>query len=197
MVSKLQNGILNAAHLFLNNGNEAALLDVLEIGFIKPKPAVHQPENRLLDGNAWKLHANQDLRDWTAILRKAIVPGPDLLRGTADRVSYGELQHEHAEASLALIAPQRLDLLLIKKPEGKHQIRGQFCLGNQTPAGEYNLSMTDPIWEKKILQEGNQSLRQADRKFLVTVSLGEPFNEYCYKVIAAVILLPPQLVDLF
>jgi hypothetical protein len=177
MVSKLHNGILNAAHVFLNNGNEAALLNVLEIGFTKPKPAVHQPENWLLDGSVWKLHAKQDVQDWAAILRKAIVPGPELLRGCADRVSYAELQQQHAEASLALIAPEKLDLLLIKKPEGKLQVRGRFWLGNQTATCEYNLSMTDPIWEKKILQEGNQHLSQADRKFLVTISLGEPFND--------------------
>jgi hypothetical protein len=196
MVSKLQYGILNAAHLFLNNGNEAALLDVLEIGLIKPKPAIHQPENWLLDGSVWKLHAKQDVQDWAAVLRKAIVAGPELLRGCADRVSYVELQEKPAEASLALIAPQTLELLLIKKPEGKHQVRGRFWLGNQTQTCEYNLSMTDPIWEKRVLQEGNQRLSQADRKFLVTVSLGEPFNDYCYKVIAAIIRVPPALAEL-
>ena len=197
MVSKLQYGILNAAHLFLNTGNEAALLDVLEIGLTKPKPAIHQPENWLLDGSVWKLHAKQDVQDWAAIVRKAIVAGPELLRGCADRVSYVELREKPAEASLALIAPQTLELLLIKKPEGKHQVRGRFWLGNQTQTCEYNLSMTDPIWEKRVLKEGNQCLRQADRKFLVTVSLGEPFHDYCYKVIAAIIHVPRALAELF
>src|SRR5438874_2580415 len=73
MVSKLHNGILNAAHLFLDNGNEAALLDVLDIGFAKPKPEIHQPENWLLDGSIWKLHARQDVQPFAASLKKAIM----------------------------------------------------------------------------------------------------------------------------
>src|SRR5437016_2336565 len=70
MVSKLHAGILNAAHLFIANGNEAANLDVLDIGFAKPKPQIHQPENWLLDGSAWTLHANQDALPFSASLKK-------------------------------------------------------------------------------------------------------------------------------
>ena len=193
MVSKLHNGILNAAHLFLDNGNEAALLDVLDIGLARPKPDIHQPENWLLDGSVWKLHAQQNVLPFAASLKNAIVPGPDLLRGCTDRVAWADLQAKHADASLALVAPERLELLLIHKPDGRHQVRGRFALKNI----EYNLSMTDPIWEKKIHNEGNLRLSQAERKFLVTVSLGEPFNDYCYKVIAAIIFLPAGLQDLF
>ena len=75
MVSKLHNGILNAAHLFLDNGNEAANLDVLDIGFGKPRPQVHQPENWLLNGSVWKLHANQDVQPFAASLNP--MHGPD------------------------------------------------------------------------------------------------------------------------
>jgi hypothetical protein len=44
-----------------------------------------------------------------------------------------------------------------------------------------------------VHNQGNMRFRQAERKFLVTVSLGEPFNDYCYKVIAAVIFVPQGL----
>src|SRR5262249_34614075 len=192
MVSKLHNGILNASHLFLDNGNEAAVLDVLDIGLAKPRPDIHQPENWLLDGGVWKLHASQDVQPFAPFLKKAIAPGPDLLRGRSDRVAWADLQAKHAEASLALVAPERLELLLIHKPDGRHQVRGRFALGKC----EYNLSMTDPIWEKKVHNEGNLRLSQSERKFLVTVSLGEPFNDYCYKVIAAVFFLPDGLGEL-
>jgi hypothetical protein len=118
---------------------------VLDIGFARPKPEIHQPENWLLDGSVWKLHANQDVQLFAASLKKALVPGPDLLRGCTDRVAWADLQAKPAEASLALVAPERLELLLINKPDGRHQVRGRFALGNV----EYNLSMTDPIWERR------------------------------------------------
>jgi hypothetical protein len=34
---------------------------------------------------------------------------------------------------------------------------------------------------------------QADGRFLVTISLSEPFELSCYKLIAAIIVLPPRL----
>jgi hypothetical protein len=189
MVSKLHNGILNISHLYLDNGNEAAVLDVLDIGLANPKPDIHQPENWLLDGSVWRLHGSQDRTPFADCLKKAIVPGPDVLRGTSDRVAWADLQVKHVEASLALVAPDELKLELIHKPNGRHQVRGRFVLQHC----EFNLSMTDPVWEKRIHNEGNLCLRQSERKFLVTVSLGEPFNDYCYKVIAAVIFLPAAL----
>ena len=151
-VSKLHDGILNAAHLFLNNGNEAALLDVIEIGLTTPKPAIHQPENWLIDGSVWKLRTEPNAALHAAILSRAIVPGPELLRGCMDRVSCVELRQQHAEASLALIAPERLDFVLHKKPEGKCQVRGRFLLGNRPKTAGYDLSVTDPVMGEKVLQ---------------------------------------------
>jgi hypothetical protein len=194
-VSKLPFGILNAIHLFLSNGNEAAHLDLLEIGLKSPKPDYHQPENWLIDGSIWKLHTAAKLQDQAAPLRNAIVQGPELLRGYADRVSCVELRQKNAEASLALIAPERLELILHKKPDGKCQVRGRFLLGKRPRQAAYDLSVTDPSWEKKVIQEGSQAITQTQRKFVVTVSLGEPFNDFCYKVVAAIIPLPPELAD--
>jgi hypothetical protein len=165
---------------------------VLDIGLARPKPEIHQPENWLLDGSTWKMHGQQDLRPFVASLTKAVVAGPEVLRGISDRVAWADFEARHAEASLALVAPKELELLLIQRPDGRHQVRGRFALGNC----EYNLSMTDPLWEKKVHNEGNLRFHQTERKFLVTVSLGEPFNGFCYKVIAALFFLPAQLADL-
>jgi hypothetical protein len=34
----------------------------LDCSFEGPKPEIHQPENWLLDGSVWKLHAKQDVQ---------------------------------------------------------------------------------------------------------------------------------------
>jgi hypothetical protein len=194
-VSKLHDGILNAAHVFLDNGKEAAVLNVIEMGLKSPRPDFHQPENWLLDGSVWKL-AKSTAADHAAILRSAIVSGPELLRGYTDRVACADLRQKNAEASLAVIAPKRLDLVLHKKSDGTQRVRGRFWLGDRAHSCHYDLSLTDPPWEKKVLQEGSQTLSQTDGKFLVTISLGEPFHDCCYKVIAAIIHVPPPLADL-
>ena len=53
------------------------------------------------------------------------------------------------------------------------------------------LVVTDPHWENLILAQGSRTLRQTDAAFLLTISVGEPLGLFCYKLIAAVIPLPP------
>jgi hypothetical protein len=192
-VSKLPNGVLNVGHYFLDKGKDATLLDVIQVGLKRPKPDMHQPENWLMDDTVWKLLGTPKLDDCAAILRKAIVPGSELFRGYTDRVEYADFQKTRADASLALVAPARIDMFVRKKTDGKHQVRGRFTLGGGAKTCNYDLSITEPYWEKAVTETGPRSLTQADSKFIVTVSLGEPYNGMCYKLIAAVIPLPPAL----
>ena len=37
------------------------------------------------------------------------------------------------------------------------------------------------------------TLQQAKGKFVLTISLGEPFEGHCYKLISAIILLPVSI----
>src|SRR5262249_30062103 len=67
----------------------------------------------------------------------------------------------------------------------------------------YNLSLTDPAWERRLHDLPPGDHRRAavgllpDAAVLLTVSLSEPFQPepaaetYCYKLVAAVIVLPP------
>jgi hypothetical protein len=193
LVSKSADGTLNWSQYLLDSGKDARVLDVISAGVKAPRPALHQPENVVIDGSVWKLSTKYAPTDAIPHLQKALLPGPELFGGCRDRVAWQEIEEKPTNASLALIAPERIDLVQFKKADGKHHVRGQFALTVGSRSGCYDLSLTDPHWEEIIKQKGPQILDQKKHKFLATVSLGEPFNGYCYKLLAAIIVLPPEI----
>jgi hypothetical protein len=132
-----------------------------------------------------------------SVLRAAVVGGPELIRGTSDRVPLASLQQQSAAASLALIAPDDLNLYHQLSYRGRPQARGRFSLGTGQQTIVYDLVVTDPHWENETIQRGPRTLRQTDAKYLMTISLGEPLGLYCYKLIAAIIPLPPSITTAF
>jgi hypothetical protein len=97
-------------------------------------------------------------------------------------------------SSLALVEPQRLSWQIATTSKGKRQTRAVFHLGSV----RYNLSVSDPLYEARLaeLPVGDHplesaGLRASDRIWL-TVSVTEPFEEQCYKLVAAVIVIPPS-----
>jgi hypothetical protein len=178
----------------LKDYTEVGVLDVIRVGVRTLRPDVHQPENWVIDGTTWPLLARPMGARLVPVLKSAVVHGPELLRGISDRVSYTSLRRQNATASLALVAPDDLYLYQHVSYPGKPQARGRFSLGSRGTEIPYDLVITDPHWENSVLREpGPRTLRQSAGKFLLTVSLGEPLNEFCYKVIATIILLPATL----
>ena len=91
-------------------------------------------------------------------------------------------------SSLTLVYVPELTLKVYdpgKRFEGvsKRRVQGIFSLGD----AEYAMRITDPIIEKRYFAEkdGDYELGEC----LLTISLGEPYNDYVYKLIAAVITL--------
>jgi hypothetical protein len=111
--------------------------------------------------------------------------GPQLLGNTGDRVEHALFAATPASASLALIGVKEVTWHVIITPRGKRQIRAHFALADQG----YNLAVTDPLWEQQLTQlaPGNTSTTP---KVMMCVSLSEPFEGFCYKLIAAVIRWP-------
>jgi len=197
-VGRLPDGTLWPTDYSLNDYTEVGPLDVFRVGVLTPRPAAHQPENWVIDGTTWTLLARPMGDALVPVLKNAVSLGPELLRGFSDRVSYASLQHQNATASLALLAPDELYLYQQLSYRGKPQARGRFSLGTGGQAALYDLAITDPHWENVVIQQPNpRTLRQADDKFLVTISLGEPFGLECYRLIAAIIVLPPSLAAVF
>ena len=189
-VGESPDGTLFQGHYILENGSEARVLDVLKIDFTRPRPDPYQPENWLIRGKRWELVARPaPLKDQRAF-HSYIVPGPTLFGNQSDRVSVETFTKAPAEASLALVIPDSMEWIIKKNIRGKRQIRALFSLSGTL----YDLGVTDPMFEQylKSLPLGNYSLksiglRKTD-KLLLTVSLGEPFQGDCYKLITSVLL---------
>ena len=187
-----EHGTLDARHYTLDDGSEARVLDLLRIELDSPRPEPHQPENWLVGQARWKLIARPAPKSRLGALRDGIVTGPALLGSQSDRTPYAAFRSSAAEASLALIRPMELEWLVTTSPRGKPQVRALFKLGG----APYSLSVTDPIWERKLSgrRVGKHPLASTGlncEDVLLTISLGEPFQDQsCYKLVAAVIPLP-------
>ena len=92
LVSKTPDGTLNWSQYLLDSGQDARVLDVLSAGVKAPRPAIHQPENVVIDGSIWKLATQYKPEDAIPLLRKALMPGPELFGGCRDRVAFQELE---------------------------------------------------------------------------------------------------------
>jgi hypothetical protein len=98
--------------------------------------------------------------------------------GLNDRVSEPEAQE--LDKSLYLLHLEKLKLRVFV-PYKKRKVRAEFVHRGVN----YHLGVTDPVIERKYLAKKDGDYRIAE--CFATVSLGEPFNGYCYKLIAALI----------
>jgi hypothetical protein len=174
----------------LRDGAEPQVGDMLRIGVQSPLPKPHQPENWLIDGTRWELLARPLPGEKHALLQASVVAGPELFGNRSDRLPENSF-HNPTEASLALVVPQNLRWRIFLTEDFRRRTRAVFSLG----AAEYDLSLTDPVWEERLRHLPESFLEQEASNFplpdsvLLTVSLSEPFNGFCYKLVAAVIVL--------
>jgi Dual OB-containing domain len=89
------------------------------------------------------------------------------------------------DSSLRFVRVDRLRLAVFKPGEAfgnlKRRVQARFHHGGD----EYALWVTDPGYERTYLARPDGSY-EIGESFL-TISLGEPYNDYCYKLVAAII----------
>lgn len=189
-VSSEPDGTLYSQHYILNDGSEPAILDVIRID-ASQAPEPHQPENWRISGAQWqrlRRLSGQEAKPW---LQRAANPGPYLLGSPSDRISYEYLVEHPIQSSLCLAEPAELLWRITTNARGSRQVRAIFSLAGT----EYNLSVSDPVWRDSVsgLRIGSYDNAgagiSASQSTFLTVSLTEPFNGNCFKLIAAVIVL--------
>ena len=174
---------LSRAERRLEDGEEPRPLDVLDVPLLGPRPGVHQPENWLIDQTTgWAQVSRASPRDLAAL-----VDDPPTLWVNSTSSRHGI--NDEVEPSAAALS--RASLYLLRVPgivvhvfpgfTDKRRVDGEFT----HRAVKYRLSVTDPVARE-------QYLRRDDGKYdvggcFLTVSLGEPYRGYCYKLIAAII----------
>lgn len=113
------------------------------------------------------------------------INGYSSYNGTNDRIP--EDSANTLRNSLVLVQPEELTVIVnIEGAEfnnSKRKVRASFRLNNH----EYKLAVTDPKIEKTYLKKANGTYKiKADRAYLC-ISIGEPYDGFCYKLIASII----------
>ena len=173
------------------DGGDPSVLDVIEVFMMEPRAHGYQVENHLIDDKFyWRLERKAGWDDVQGCVEK--INGPiwsnnsSSYNGTHDRVS--EAEAAYIQSSLKLIKVGDLTVkVAVEGAEfgnGKRKVRACFSLNGEF----YRLAITDPIIERRYLvrENGLHDVGEA----ILCISLGELYEEYAYKLVAA-IFLPP------
>ena len=163
---------------------------MIDIPVMGPHPSGHQSENWLLDPEYyWERVGRLSWSDLTMLADPADplwLDGHSTYHGQNDKIPL-EIA-DSVEDSLKLVHVDSLQISVFKPAEAfgnsKRRVQGRFNLeGNG-----YCLWVTDPAFERQYLAKlgGTYSVGEC----FLTVSLGEPFGDSVYKLIASIIEKP-------
>jgi len=187
-------GALKRRNYTLDNNTNPMVLDILRVNLRVSLPKPYQPENWLVGAKPWRLVFRPAPYKYGLLLNKYIEVGPELFGDTSDRIKVESFTEVPARASLTLIVPIKLRWQITTSFRGNRQTRAWFVLNGVY----YDLVVTDSLWEDKLrsFSEGVYSSEQIgleqEKKVLFTISLGGPLVGECFKLVAAVIILPPS-----
>lgn len=169
------------------DGGDPKVLDVIDIPLKSPVPKAYQSENWLLDpDHYWTLVGQAKWKDL-----ELIADNPDVLwlntsstySGLYDRVS--ETDASGLDRSLYLLHVDKLKIRVFAPGAAfdnpKRRVQADF----EHRGVKYQLWVTDPHIEREYLGKADGDYEVGE--CFLTVSLGEPHNGDCYKLVAAVI----------
>ncbi|WP_432144145.1 dual OB domain-containing protein [Streptomyces sp. bgisy084] len=167
--------------------SDPKVLDIIAVPLLGPQASSYQSENWLLDPHYYWEKTGR--AEWDKLLtleqhpKTLWINGNNSYRGTNNRVSIE--QARTLPDSLKLI---RVDCvtLQVHDPGAAFGDSRLVVDAHFRHAGcEYTLGLTDPEYEQTYLAkpEGKYKLGES----FLTVSLGEPYKDYAYKLVAAVI----------
>jgi hypothetical protein len=189
-VSGAPKGELQFQHLY-TDGSEPQLLDVMEIEFLKPRPAFCHREDHLIEAKTcWTRLGSARAGD----LVSAIEPAGGCLWFDGGSTKFGINDKIPADAaaqltsSLKLVQPKGL-FMKVQSEGGQYKqarsvIRGYFSLAGF----DYALSVTDGDINREF-QNARPGTSKYLRSPLLCLSVSEVFESQnaCYKLIAGVI----------
>jgi hypothetical protein len=182
-VSGAEDGRLDPDDTAVDTGEMPALGDILRIRTGPRRNAGYPRENRLIgpgpwrrDG-AWPAHRLDDLLDWPDTLW---LNGHGSGDGANDRVP-AEWAEARATHSLVFIRPEKFAIHVRTGANGLKQIRAGFSFRGES----YRLPVTDEVVERAFLSRDFGGYPIPGPVYLC-VSLGEPCEGFCYKLVAGV-----------
>lgn len=169
------------------DGSDPRVLDILDVPVLRANPKGFQRENWLLDPERYwervSRVASDDLERFTDPVAPLWINDISSYNGRNDRIQV-EIANG-LDNSLRLVRVNRLELV-VSQPgldfgNYRRRVQGRF----QYNGADYWLRVTDPIYERQYLQKSNGDYQVGDA--FLTISLGEPYQGYAYKLIAAII----------
>ena len=169
------------------DGSDPRVLDVLDVPVLNAPPSYFQQENWLLDPEHYwaKIRGmtRNELIDFVDPVTPLWIDEHSSFNGLNDRIPLQEAND--LDSSLRLIKVDRLELVVFQpgRDFGNYQrrVQGRFTYSDAV----YWLRVTDPVYERRYLKrpDGNYEIAEC----YLTVSLGESYQGYSYKLIAAII----------
>jgi hypothetical protein len=169
------------------DGSDPAVLDIMDVPLLDPRPKLYQQENWLLDPDYyWGKVGRARWSDAAALAdpaEKLWVNGHKTFHGQNDTIPLSVATG--LCTSLHLVHAERMTVSVFKPGEAfgdpKRRVQGHF----HHAASDYKLWVTDPRYERKYLAAGDGDYTIGE--CLLTISLGEPYKDSVYKLIAAII----------
>ena len=165
------------------DGSDPRLLDIIDVPLLKARPRDYQQENWRLDPDWYWEKVGQFPR---GRLQKLADPAADLWingysssSGLNDRIPLRYVAE--LESSLRLVRARDVELCVFRPGNRKRRVQARF---NQKST-EYRLWITDPDFQRRYLAKADASYDIGD--CFLTISLGEQYGGYCYKLVAAII----------
>jgi len=169
------------------NGSDPRVLDLMDVPLLGARPKAYQQENWLLDPDQYWQRVGRvgwtDLQQHADPAAPLWIDGNSTYSGCNDRIALADAGG--LSSSLRLVRVDRLALSVFRPGEAfgnpKRRVQGRFV----HHGAKYHLWVTDPSYEREYLErpDGDYELGES----FLTVSLGEPMDGACYKLIAAII----------
>ena len=153
------------------------LLDIIEFEVSSECARGYQSENVFFDESSLKVIGRLDLVSRNVAQFQNT--GTTLLFGNRGKAVHVDMI-DQITSSLILIKPDAVQFHEVTYPNGKHQLRCKFHFGGN----EYDLPVTDIDFCERFDKNPSGANKFSDHYF--TISLGVEYNEFHYKLIAAV-----------
>jgi hypothetical protein len=168
------------------DGSDPRVLDVIDVPLLQPMPKTYQPENWQLDPQHYWVKAGTFL--WTD-LRNLIDPvlplwtnGHSTHMGMNDKIPLSIVTTLSNSLRLIQVSEMTLHVSITGEAFGnpKRRVQGRFSHNGIM----HWLWVTDPVYEKAYLLKSDGEYRIGE--CYLTISVGEPFNDAYFKLIAAI-----------
>ena len=169
------------------DGSDPRILDIIDLPLRERRPDGCQSENWLLNQEYyWEKVGSYSPFELSALVdpvEPLWVNGHSTYHGRNDKIPNAVASD--VSTSLRLIEVEELVLTVFAPGEAfgnsKRRVQGRFVHAGQA----YSFWITDPIYEKSYLSRLDGTYRIG--RCYLTISLGEPYGDAIYKLIAAIV----------